>query len=152
MHKISKFSKKKFKIQKISKFSIFFFNFHKRHGWNIWYNEHCMSKSVSHAISTLDLYHPSGRWPLGWYRVLGFIRHVIQILTCNIQYIMTSCYQIPSSMVDCGGEPWSDQTQDYKIGGSCFSTKHAALSIKSKNQNTLSGWSDMSFCRLVSVS
>ena len=89
-----------FKIQKISKFSIFFQNFQKkikifikyiyyqRHGWNIWYNEHYMSKSVSHAVSTLDLYHPSGRWPLGWYRVLGLIRHVIQILTCNIQYLL----------------------------------------------------------------
>jgi hypothetical protein len=56
--------------------------YYQRHGWNIWYNEHYMSKSVSHAISTLDLYHPSG-----WYRVLGLIWHMIQILTCNIQYI-----------------------------------------------------------------
>jgi hypothetical protein len=63
--------------------------YYKRHGWNtcIWYNEHYMSKPVSHAVSTLDLYHPSGRWLLGWYRVLGLIRHVIQILTCNIQYV-----------------------------------------------------------------
>ena len=62
--------------------------YYQRHGWNIWYNEHCMSKSVSHAVSTLDLYHPSSRWPLGWYKVLGLIRHVIQILTWNIQYIL----------------------------------------------------------------
>jgi len=41
-----------------------------------------MLKSVAHAVSTLDLYHASGRWPLGWYRVLGLIRHVIQIFTC----------------------------------------------------------------------
>jgi hypothetical protein len=34
-----------------------------RHGWNIWYNEHYISKSISHAVSTLDLYHPSDRWP-----------------------------------------------------------------------------------------
>ena len=61
--------------------------YYQRHGWNIWYNEHYMSKPVSHAVSTLDLYHPSGRWLLGWYRVLGSIRHVIQILTCNIQYV-----------------------------------------------------------------
>ena len=62
--------------------------YYQRHGWNIWYNEHCMSKSISHAVSTIDLYHPSGRWPLGWYRVPGLIRHVIQILTCNIQYVI----------------------------------------------------------------
>jgi hypothetical protein len=47
---------------------------YQRHGWNIWYNEHYMSKSVSHAVSTLNLYHPSG-----WYRVLGLIRHVMKI-------------------------------------------------------------------------
>ena len=27
-------------------------------------------------------------WPLGWYRSLGLIQNVIQILTCNIQYIL----------------------------------------------------------------
>jgi hypothetical protein len=37
------------------------------------YNEHYMWKSVSHAVSTVDLYHPSGWRPLGWYRVLGVI-------------------------------------------------------------------------------
>jgi hypothetical protein len=47
---------------------------------------HYMSKSVSHAVSTLNLYHLSGRWTLGWYRVLWLIRHVIQTLTYNIQY------------------------------------------------------------------
>jgi hypothetical protein len=46
-----------------------------------------MSKSVSHSASTLDVYHLSDWWTLGWYRVLGLIRHVIQILTCNIQYV-----------------------------------------------------------------
>ena len=80
---------KKFQNFKIfqKKIKIFIkYMYYQRHGWNIWYNENLMSKSVSHAVSTLDLYHPSGRWPLGWYRVLGLIRHVIQILTCNIQY------------------------------------------------------------------
>jgi hypothetical protein len=46
-----------------------------------------MSKSASHAVSTLDLYHPSG-----WHRVLGLIRHVIQILTFNIQYIINAMW------------------------------------------------------------
>ena len=58
---------------------------YQRHGWNIWYNEHYMSKSVSHALS-----NPSGRWSLGWYRVLRLIRHVIHILTCSIQYITSN--------------------------------------------------------------
>ena len=93
---------KKFQIPpKNFKIFIFFLNskhlkmfikymYYQRHGWNIWYNEHYMSKSVSHAISTLDLYHHSARWPLVWYRVLGLIWHVIQILTCNIQYILNA--------------------------------------------------------------
>ena len=53
-------------------------------------NEHYMSKSVAHAVSTFDLYHPLGRWPLGWYRFLWLIRHVIQNLTCNIQYVLST--------------------------------------------------------------
>ena len=48
-----------------------------------------------------------------------------------------------------GFEPRSDQTKDYKIGICCFSAKHAALWIKSKdwlaqNQNKVSEWGDMS--------
>ena len=35
------------------------------------YNEHEMSKSVSHAVLTLDLYHPAGRWPWGDIEVSG---------------------------------------------------------------------------------
>ena len=35
-------------------------------------------------------------------------------------------------MVDRGFEPWSGQTKDYEIGICCFSTKHSALSRKSK--------------------
>jgi hypothetical protein len=51
--------------------------------------------------------------------------------------------------VDCGFEPRSGQTKDYKIGIRCFSAKHAALRRKSKdwlarNQNNVSKWSDMS--------
>ena len=46
-----------------------------------------MSESASHAVWTLHIYHPSGWWPSGWHRIHGLIRHVIQILTCNIQYL-----------------------------------------------------------------
>ena len=53
------------------------------------------------------------------------------------------------SAVGRGFEPWSGQTKDYKIGICCFSTKHAALSSKSKDwlarkQDNVSEWSDMS--------
>jgi hypothetical protein len=75
---------------------IFFqkYMYYQRHGWNIWYNEHYMSKSISHAISTLDLYHPSGRWPFGWYRVLRLIQRVIQILG-NLIHCTSVFYRIP---------------------------------------------------------
>jgi hypothetical protein len=61
---------------------------------------------------------------------------------------------LASSAVDCGFEPWSGQTKDYKIGICCFSTKHTALRRKSKdwlarNQNNVSEWNDMSTCRLL---
>ena len=54
-----------------------------------------------------------------------------------------------SSVVDHGFEPRSCQTNDYKIGMCCFSTKHAALRNKSKdwlaqNQVNVSECSDMS--------
>ena len=54
-----------------------------------------------------------------------------------------------SSAVDCGFEFQSGQTKNYKIGICCFSTKHAALTNKSKdwlalNQNVVSERSDIS--------
>jgi len=56
---------------------------------------------------------------------------------------------LPSSVVDCGFDPRSGQTKDYKIGICCFSAKHAALERKSKvlwarNQDNMSEWGDMS--------
>jgi hypothetical protein len=56
---------------------------------------------------------------------------------------------LASSAVDCGFEPRSGQTKDYKIGICCFSANHAELRRKSKdwlarNQNNVSEWSDMS--------
>jgi hypothetical protein len=61
---------------------------------------------------------------------------------------------LASSVVDCGFEPWSGQTKDYKIGICCFSAKHAALRRKSKdwlarNQDNVSEWGDMSIHRLL---
>ena len=58
------------------------------------------------------------------------------------------------SAVDRGFEPWSGQTEDYKIGICSFSANHAALRRKSKdwlarNQNNVSEWSDMSTHRLL---
>ena len=53
------------------------------------------------------------------------------------------------SVVSLGFEPRSDHTKDYKIGICCFSTKHTALSRKSKdwlarNQDNVFEWDDMS--------
>jgi len=31
---------------------------------------------------------------------------------------------LASSTVDCGFEPWSDKTKDYKIGICCLSANH----------------------------
>jgi hypothetical protein len=38
-----------------------------------------------------------------------------------------------SSVVDCGFEPRSGQSKDYKIGICCFSAKHTVLRRKSKD-------------------
>ena len=56
---------------------------------------------------------------------------------------------LASSAIDCGYEPWSCQTKDYKIGICCFSSKNAALRGNSRdwlsrNQNNVSEWSDIS--------
>jgi len=40
------------------------------------------------------------------------------------------------SVVDHVIEPWSGQTQDYKIGICCFSDKHVYIGVRSKT-----GWS-----------
>ena len=55
---------------------------------------------------------------------------------------------LASSAVGRGFEPRSGQTKDYKIGICCFSAKHLALRMKSKDwlvtiQNNVSEWSDM---------
>jgi hypothetical protein len=56
-----------------------------------------------------------------------------------------------SSTVDLGFEPQSGQTEDYKFGICCFSTKNAALRRKRKdwftqNQDNVSEWGDISIC------
>jgi hypothetical protein len=40
---------------------------------------------------------------------------------------------LASSAIDCGYEPRSCQTKEYKIGICCFSAKNAALRRKSKD-------------------
>ena len=57
--------------------------------------------------------------------------------------------QFASIVVDREFESRSGQTKDYKIDICCFSTKHAALRIKSKcwfsrNQDNVSEWNDIS--------
>jgi hypothetical protein len=60
--------------------------------------------------------------------------------------------------VDCGFEPRSGQTKDYKVGICCFSAKYAAFRGKSKdwltwNEDNVSEWSEMSYpLTVVSVS
>jgi hypothetical protein len=61
---------------------------------------------------------------------------------------------LASSVVDCGFDPQSSQTKDYKTDICYFSTKHAALRRKSKdwlarNQDNVSTWGDMSIRRLL---
>ena len=61
---------------------------------------------------------------------------------------------LASSAVDREFEPRSGQTKDHIIGICCSSTKHAALSRKSKdwlarNQENVSDWGDMSIRRLL---
>ena len=56
---------------------------------------------------------------------------------------------LASSAVDCGFEPRSGKTKDYKIGICCISAKLAALRRKSKdwmarNRNDVANWSNMS--------
>ena len=60
---------------------------------------------------------------------------------------------LTSGAVDCGFEPHSGQTKDYKIGICCFSSKHAAVRRTSKqwlakNQDNVAEWGDMSIRRL----
>ena len=80
---------------------------------------------------------------------------VLAYNTCIILYsiinriggIMVSMLAL--SAVNCGFEPRSGQTKDYKIGICFFSAKHAAFRRKSKdglarNQDNVSEWSNMS--------
>ena len=76
-----------------------------------------------------------------------FLLILLLILVNRIGGVMVS--MLASSVVDCGFEPWSGQTKEYKIGICCFSAKHAAFRRKSKdwlarNQDNVSKWGDMS--------
>ena len=52
------------------------------------------------------------------------------------------------SAVDCGFEPQSCQTKDYKIGICCFSAKENEQRL-AQNQDNVYEWSDMSISRLL---
>jgi hypothetical protein len=59
---------------------------------------------------------------------------------------------LTSSVLDHGFEPQSGQTQGYKIGNGCFSTKQTALKSENEhcmNQDNVSEWSGMSTRRLL---
>jgi hypothetical protein len=76
-----------------------------------------------------------------------FLLTFLLILVNRIGGVMVS--MLASGAVDCGFEPWSGQTKDYKIGICCFSAKHAAFRRKSKdwlarNQDNVSKWGDIS--------
>ena len=82
------------------------------------------------------------------------VMYLLSIKVNRISGVMVSVLAL--SAVDCGFEPRSGQTKDYKIGICCFSTKHTALRSKSKdwlarNQNNVSEWSDMSTRRLLMI-
>jgi hypothetical protein len=71
----------------------------------------------------------------------------IFILNERIGCVMVSV--LACSVVDCGFEPRSGQTKEYKICMCCLSAKHDALRRKSKewldrNHNTVPDLSDMS--------
>ena len=75
-----------------------------------------------------------------------WLKKLIKIMN-RIGNVMVSV--LASSAIDCGYDPRSGQTKEYKIGMCCFSAKNAALRRKSKdwldrNQNNVSEWSDIS--------
>ena len=59
-----------------------------------------MAKYVSHPISILDQYQPSGIRPAGWYWSLGLIWGVIQILPCIILYTFKFGFVATNVFVD----------------------------------------------------
>jgi len=70
---------------------------------------------------------------LGFKNIVDYTSvHNCSIKTLNhISGIMVCV--LTESAVDRGFEPCSDQTNDYKIGICCFSTKHAALRSRSND-------------------
>ena len=82
-------------------------------------------------------------------------QQVIKLILQPDSGVMVSV--LTSSVVDRGLEPRLGQTEDCEIDICCFTAKYAALRRKNKNwlarnQDNVSKWSNMSTCRLVSVS
>jgi hypothetical protein len=66
--------------------------------------------------------------------MLEYIFNLVNLFTTIKTYGTASMVSVlASSAVDCGFEPRSGQTKDYKIGIFCLSVKHAALRRKSKD-------------------
>jgi len=58
--------------------------------------------------------------------------HVIN--TQTVKHISSVMVSVQASIVvDIEFQPWSDKTENFKIGICCFSTKHVALRSKSKD-------------------
>ena len=78
--------------------------------------------------------------------LLFIISHSQSGLPAYIDHIAGVMVSMPTSSAgDCGFEPRSGQTKDYKIGICFFSAKHAALRRKSKdwlarNRDNVSEW------------
>jgi hypothetical protein len=69
------------------------------------------------------------------------VMYLLSIKVNRISGVMVSVLAL--SAVDCGFEPRSGQTKDYKICICCFSTKHTALRRKNKDwmvQNQATVW------------
>ena len=70
--------------------------------------------------------------------ISGVIKTILFIYNCisgvikTILFIYNRIGGIIDSEVDCGFEPRSGQTKDYKIGICCFFAKHAALRRKNR--------------------
>ena len=77
-------------------------------------------------------YKMAGHFNIGHYYVLHMhLSNFLQNLIDSIGGIMVSVLAL--SVVDCGFEPWSGQTKDYKTDICCFTAKHTAFSSKSKD-------------------
>ena len=89
--------------------------------------------------------------PADCFSILLGLANSFHCTNNHISGVMVS--DLPSSVVDCGFEPWLGQSKDYKIGICCLFANHTALTRKSKdwlarNQDNVSKWGDISILGL----